>query len=89
MTQAQDSLIEYPCDFPIKVMGERREGFAQAVLQAIEPHVGPLSADRVEMRLSKQARYLSLTLTVHVDSREQLDCVYRCLTGHPWVKLVL
>ena len=69
-------------------MGERRDDFSQEILQAVQPHTGPLKAHQIEMRLSKQARYLSLTLTVRVESREQLDNIYRCLTSHPWVKLV-
>jgi putative lipoic acid-binding regulatory protein len=84
----EQSLIQYPCHFPIKVMGERRDEFAQEILKAVEPHSGPMRADQIEMRASKQGRYLSLTLTVQVTSREQLDNIYRCLTAHPWVKLV-
>ncbi len=88
MIPPDQSLIQYPCDFPIKVMGERRDDFAQAVIEAVEPHTGPLQAHQIEMRASKQGRYLSLTLTLRVTSREQLDSIYLCLTSHPWVKLV-
>jgi putative lipoic acid-binding regulatory protein len=69
-------------------MGERRDDFAQAVIEAVEPHTGPLQVHQIEMRASKQGRYLSLTLTLRVTSREQLDRIYLCLTSHPWVKLV-
>jgi putative lipoic acid-binding regulatory protein len=89
MIPADQSLIQYPCDFPIKVMGECRDDFAQTIVKAVEPHTGPLQAHQIDMRASKQGRYLSLTLTPCVTSREQLDNIYRCLTSHPWVKLVL
>jgi len=88
MIPPDQSLIQYPCDFPIKIMGERRDDFAQAVIEAVEPHTGPLQVHQIEMRASKQGRYLSLTLTLRVTSREQLDRIYLCLTSHPWVKLV-
>lgn len=84
-----DTLLRFPCEFPIKVMGERREGFAQEVLRAIDDLAPNVPADRVEMRVSKGARYISLTIPVWALSKEQLDAIYLRLTGHPWVKVVL
>lgn len=84
-----DSLFGFPCAFPIKVMGERRDDFAQTIVAAVEPLTGPLSADQVEIRSSRTAKYLSLTLIVQAQSRAQLDEIYRTLTSHPMVKLVL
>jgi putative lipoic acid-binding regulatory protein len=85
----KDSLIEYPCDFPIKVMGARVDGFAEAmaaVAQQFDPGFNPAT---IEMRPSKAGNYLSLTLTIKATSREQLDNLYRALTGHPMVKVAL
>ena len=84
-----DSLFGFPCAFPIKVMGERRDDFAQTIVAAVALLTGPLSADQVEIRSSRTAKYLSLTLIVQAQSRAQLDEIYRTLTSHPMVKLVL
>ena len=83
------SLLTFPCSFPIKVMGERRDGFAQEILKAIEDLAPDLAQDKVEMRVSSGARYISLTILVDAVSKSQLDAIYLRLTGHPWVKVVL
>ena len=85
----KESLIEYPCDFPIKVMGARVDGFAEAmahVAQQFDPGFNPAT---IEMRPSKAGNYLSVTLTIRATSREQLDNMYRTLTSHPMVKVAL
>ena len=85
----KESLIEYPCDFPVKVMGARVDGFAETmakIAQHFDPNCNPAT---IEMRPSKAGNYLSLTLTVRATSREQLDNLYRALTGHPMVKVAL
>lgn len=84
-----DSLIEFPCDFPLKIMGATREGFAQAVVEIVLRHAPDFDAAKVEMRPSKAGNYLSLTCVVRATSKPQLDTLYRELTAHPWVKIVL
>lgn len=84
-----DSLIEYPCDFPIKVMGLSRQGFAQAVAEVVVRHDPGFSAASMQMRSSSGARYISLTCTVRATSREQLDALYQELCDHPMVVMVL
>jgi hypothetical protein len=86
---AEDSLIEFPCDFPIKVMGASRDGFAQAICELVARHAPDFDPASVAMRPSKAGNYLSLTCTVRATSKAQLDALYRDLTGHPWVKIVL
>ena len=88
MTEAE-TLIEFPCDFPLKIMGATRDGFAQAVVEVVTKHAPDFDAATVEMRPSKAGNYLSLTCTIHATSKPQLDALYRELTGHPWVKIVL
>jgi len=85
----KESLIEYPCDFPIKVLGARVDGFAEAmclVAKKFDPAFNPAT---MEMRPSKAGNYLSVTLTIRATSREQLDNIYLALTGHPMVKVAL
>ncbi len=89
MSEQKDSLIDFPCDFPIKVFGVAQQGFAQAMAEAVQQHTPGFSAANIEMRASSGAKYLSLTCTVHVTSREQLDDIYRALSSHPMVKMVL
>ncbi len=84
-----DSLIDYPCDFPIKVLGQSRQGFAQAVLEVVLRHDPGFKAGTIEMRSSSQGRYISLTCSVRATSREQLDGLYQELCDHPMVVMVL
>jgi putative lipoic acid-binding regulatory protein len=89
MIDPKDSLIEYPCDFPLKVFGEAQQGFAQAIAAVVIAHAPDFDAATIETRSSRNARYLSLTCTIRATSREQLDNLYRDLTSHPMVKMVL
>ncbi len=89
MTESTESLITYPCDFPIKVMGPMQDDFAAIIIALTLRHDPDFHAGKVDMRPSSKGNYLSLTLTVMATSREQLDNLYRDLTGHPLVKYVL
>lgn len=86
---ADDTLLEFPCDFPIKVMGATQEGFAQAVLTVVVRHAPDFDAATMTMRPSKGGNYLSLTCTVRATSKAQLDALYTELSRHPMVKVVL
>jgi putative lipoic acid-binding regulatory protein len=88
-TPELESLLAFPCDFPIKVMGQARPGFAQAVLQVVLRHAPDYDAASMQMRPSREGTYLSLTVTIRAVSREQLDDLYRELCDHPMVKMVL
>jgi len=89
INQTADSLIEYPSDFPIKIMGLMQDDFAQTMLALVQQHDPSFHAGKMEMRPSSKGTYLSLTATVRATSREQLDDLYRALTAHPMVKVVL
>jgi len=82
-------LLEFPCDFPIKVMGETRDDFAQTIVEVVQQNAPDFDATGVEMRASSGGKYISLTCTVRATSREQLDNISRSLTSHPFVKVVL
>ncbi len=83
------SLIIYPCEFPIKIMGTMQDGFADVIVALVTRFDPQFNADKLEMRPSTKGNYLSLTATVHATSREQLDDLYRALSSHPMVKVVL
>ena len=89
MAPEPETLLEFPCDFPLKIMGATREGFAQAIVGVVLKHAPDFDATRVEMRPSRAGNYLSLTCTIRAISKPQLDALYRELTAHPWVKIVL
>lgn len=89
MTQPTDSLIEYPSEFPIKIMGPMHDAFAQTMVELVTLHDPTFHAGKVEMRPSSKGTYLSLTVTVYATNREQLDNLYLALTSHPMVKVVL
>ena len=85
----KDSLIEYPSRFPIKVMGAKVDGFVHAVTSIAKQFDPGFDASTVELRDSKAGNYLGITITITATSRDQLDELYRTLSSHPMVKVVL
>ena len=85
----EQSLIEYPCRFPIKVMGANVEGYVTALTHVAKSFDPGFDASTIELRPSKAGNYMGVTLSVYVTSREQLDELYRSLSSHPMVKVVL
>ena len=85
----KDSLIEYPCDFPIKVMGLNVHGYTDAMSYVVRQFDPDWTENNLETRESAGGKYLSLTFTVRATSREQLDELYRTLSSHPMAKVVL
>jgi uncharacterized protein len=85
----EQSLIEYPSQFPIKVMGLKVEGYVAAVTHIAHQFDPAFDASTIELRESKGGKYLGVTITITATSREQLDEVYRTLSTHPLVKVVL
>ena len=88
-TPTTESLLTFPTAFPIKVMGRTQDGFAQAIVAVVRRHAPDYDPATLEMRASSAGRYLSLTCTIVATSREQLDDLYRDLTSHPMVTMVL
>lgn len=83
------SLIEYPCEFPIKILGHTRAGYAQAILEVVNRHAPDFDAATLQMKSSKHGRYLSITCVINATSRTQLDALYQELCDHPLVVMVL
>lgn len=86
---SETSLIEYPSDFPIKVMGKQDPTLAQTLSDIVIEHDPGFDPSTVEIRLSKAGNYVGLTFTVRATSREQLDSLYKALHSHPLVSVVL
>ncbi|HZX23375.1 MAG TPA: DUF493 domain-containing protein [Woeseiaceae bacterium] len=86
----EDSLLEFPCDFPIKIMGrDEEDDFRSEAVAIVEAEVGPLPDGAVSTQPSRNGRFLSVTVTVRAESREQLDSLYRRLSDHERVLVVL
>ncbi len=85
----EQSLITYPCLFPIKVMGANVPGYLEAMTAVATAFDPTMDSTLVEQRPSKGGKYLGLTLSVNINSRVQLDELYRTLSTHPMVKVVL
>jgi hypothetical protein len=84
-----DELFRFPCDFPIKVMGRDSESFRTLTLAIVERHAGPLAAEQITERMSREGRFLALTYTIRAESRAQLDSIYQDLTDSGVVLVAL
>jgi uncharacterized protein len=84
-----ESLIEYPSDFPIKVMGPTHVDFASTILELVIKHDPTFHKGKMEERPSAKGNYTGLTVTVRATSRPQLDALYTELSAHPMVKIVM
>ncbi|MBL8434150.1 YbeD family protein [Zoogloea sp.] len=87
--EGRTTLLEFPCEFPIKIMGARVDDFAQTVLEVVLRHAPDFDAAAMQMRPSSKGNYLSITCTVNATSQAQLDALYVELSSHPLVKVVL
>ncbi len=84
-----ESLIVYPSDFPIKIMGRNADGFAQTIAALVREHAPDFDPASMELRPSRGGNYLSCTCTIRATSRAQLDTLYQTLSSHPMVAVVL
>ena len=89
MTEQKETLLEFPCAFPLKIMGLASDALAQTVLEIVQRHAPSFDGATMEMRASSGGKYVSLTCTINATSKAQLDTLYRELSGHPLVKVVL
>lgn len=87
--EKKESLIKFPCVFPIKVMGATSPNFAQAIGEAVKKVIPQFSSDSIRQTQSSKGNYTALSLNVPARNQEELDMVYRMLTSHPAVKVVL
>ncbi len=86
---SEESVIEFPCDFPIKMMGRDTPGFRTIARSIIENHVGPVEDEAVKFNSSGRGNFVSVTVTVTATSQQQLDDIYRDVSGHDDVLMAL
>ena len=90
MVQAKDeTLLTFPCDFPIKMMGRDEPGFRAAAVALVEQHAGTVSDDAIRTTMSRKGNFLSITITINAKSQKQLDDIYRDLTEHDEILVAL
>lgn len=85
----EDSVIEFPCHFPIKMMGRDTPEFRTTARTLVENHVGPVADDAVRAAVSRNGSFVSITVTVTATSQQQLDAIYRDVSGHDDVLMAL
>lgn len=85
----EESLLEFPCRFPIKAMGKAERDFDALVVELVRRHAPDFNDATVKTRHSREGRYVSVTVTIFARSREQLDNIYRELTAHERVLVAL
>ncbi len=84
-----ESALEFPCEFPIKMMGRDSPEFRATARALVEKHVGAVADDAVQTALSRNGNFVSVTVTITATSRQQLDDIYRDVTGHADVLMAL
>ncbi len=84
-----DRAFDFPCRFPIKAMGRDAEGFPAHVMELVGAVVGPVAHEDVRIRSSSQGRFISVTITITAENRQQLDAIYRNLTTSSRVLVAL
>ena len=84
-----EKLLEFPVDFPLKVMGLQVDGFAKVVVDIVRMHVPGFDVTSIDQRTSSGGKWLSVTVVPRIESREQLESLYRELSTHPMVRMVL
>jgi putative lipoic acid-binding regulatory protein len=89
MSEERKTLLEFPCDFPLKIMGNNHPEMTTTITSVVITHAPDFDETTIEVRESSKGNYLSLTCTVRATSQQQLDDLYRALTSHPMVKVVL
>lgn len=88
-TPETESLLKFPCEFTIKIFGEMAPDFEQLIHDLIKPYAPNLSSGAMQSRVSENGKYLSISVTLYIESREQLDNIYRALTQSPKVLMAL
>ncbi|MGD8911423.1 MAG: DUF493 domain-containing protein [Candidatus Thiodiazotropha sp.] len=89
MSENEETLLKFPCDFPIKVMGKAEPGFEAMVVELVSRHTDELLETAINSRLSKGGKWVSVTITLRAQSKTQLDAIYQDLSAHEKVVMAL
>ena len=89
ITVNDETLLEFPCDFPIKMMGRDTQVFRDTARSLVEHHSGPLDDEAIRFTISRNGNFVSITITVQAQSQQQLDDIYRDVSSHEAVLMAL
>ncbi len=84
-----ESLIEFPCEFPIKIMGKDTPSFRSKMHKILEKHVGPINEESIKVNVSSNANFVAITITITAHSQQQLDQIYYDVTSYDDVLIAL
>jgi putative lipoic acid-binding regulatory protein len=85
----EEKLLDFPCDFPIKMMGREQPEFRDAAVALIERHAGKIRSDAIRTALSRNGNFLSITITIKAQNQQQLDDIYSDLSEHEEILVAL
>lgn len=85
----KETLLEFPCDFPVKIIGTNSPNFLKEIEGIVKKHVPNFKEDQLKQNLSQKGNFLAITVTVLAENQEMLDALYKELTKHPDIKMVL
>lgn len=88
MTEQKTTLIEFPTNFDLKIMGSHHPDFSHEILKTIQHYAPETTEEHIKLRSSSQGNFVSATVTVYAQNQEHLDNIYRAITSHPMVKVV-
>lgn len=80
--QENESLLQFPCGFPIKVMGRDAPDFRETVIEIVARHAGRIGNDSIRSSPSRKGNFVSITVTIQAESQDQLDRIYQDLSAH-------
>lgn len=89
MTEERITLLKFPCEFSVKIMGKAKEGFVDAMLEIVLRHAPDFDAASMKIKVSSAGKYIALTCSITAVSQTQLDDLYREISGHPMVSMAL
>lgn len=85
----EETLLEFPCRFPIKMMGRDGDSFRRVAIELVEAYAGRIPEDAISTSSSRKGNFLSITVTINAESQEQLDSIYRALSDHDEILVAL
>ncbi|MBJ90767.1 MAG: transcriptional regulator [Woeseia sp.] len=88
-TVSEETILKFPCQFPIKIMGRANNKFRSSAIETLEACVGKIAEDDITSSLSNKGKFTALTVTIEASSKRQLDDIYKALSANPDVLFLL
>ena len=89
MSNEKTTLIDFPCDFPLKIIGSHTHNFIEEITSIVLKHYPLTPEENISTKTSEKGNYISMTVIVFTENQMTLDALYYELTSHPHIKMVL